>query len=519
MVHLLSKTAAYRKDFSAALVVFLVALPLCLGIALASDAPLQAGIVAGVVGGVVVALFSGSELSVSGPAAGLAVVVAASIHQLGFDVFLLAVVVAGAIQVALGFLRAGIISNYIPNSVIRGMLAAIGLRIILKQIPHALGIDTVYFGDDHFKQLVDGRNTFEEIGVALRSYDGEALVITAVSMLILTYWDKAKLKRLSFIRPVPAALVVVLVAVLLNELFRVLFAGFYLRAEEGHLVNLPQAQGIGSFFTLPAFEAWRNPAVYNTALVLAAIASIETLLSLEATDRLDPRHRISNTNRELRAQGIGNMVSGLLGGLPITSVIVRSSANIFAGAQTRLSAFMHGVLLAVFVALIPSWLNKIPLAALASILIVIGYGLTPPSLYREMIGKGAAQAVPFFVTVLAILFTDLLVGIGIGLVVGLVYALRTHHNAAFTLSRSGSSYYLRFNKDATFLHKTELKNKLQVLPGQCTLVVDAHRAHFIDNDIYDVLAQFRLAAPYRKITVSFLNFERPQLLDQAPAGH
>lgn len=516
---LLAKTAAYRQDVSAGLVVFLVALPLCLGIALASGAPLQAGIVAGVVGGIVVTFFSGSELSVSGPAAGLAVVVAAAISSLGsFNVFLLAVMLAGLLQIGLGYLRAGILGNYIPNSVIRGMLAAIGLLIILKQLPHALGLDAAYFGEQGFKQLADGRNTFQEISAALGSFNGEAIIISVVAFVVLWVWNQAPFSRWRWTRMVPAALVVVVLGIVLNELFRLLFADFYLRAEDGHLVNLPQTS-LGGFFTWPDFTAWQNPAIYKTTVVLAAVASVETLLSLEATDRLDPRHRISDANRELRAQGIGNVVSGLLGGLPITSVIVRSSANIFAGAQTRLSAFTHGLLLALFVALIPGLLNRIPLAALAAILIVIGYGLTPPTLYREMVRKGAAQAVPFFVTVVAILFTDLLVGIGIGWVVGLGYALRTHHNAAFTLSRNGTNYYLRFNKDATFVHKTELKTKLRQLPGQCTLVVDAHRAHFIDNDIYDVLAQFRLAAPYRHIGVTFLNFERPELLQQNIGAH
>ncbi len=500
------------SDLPAGLVVFLVALPLCLGIALASGAPLFSGIIAGIVGGLVVSLLSGSEVSVSGPAAGLAVIVATAITNLGsFRVFLLAVAISGLIQLVLGFLRAGVIGNYVPNAVIKGMLAAIGVVIILKQIPHALGRDQHYEGDfDFFFDVDASNNTLTDIIKAVYSASAEAVIITVVSLAVLLLWERPALRKFNFFKLVPAALIVVLLGILINEGFKFFFTDFYLRAEDGHLVSLPQADGLTAFFqqfTSPDWSAFQNKQVYVTALTLAIVGSIESLLSVEATDKLDPQRRISSTNRELKAQGVGNLISGLVGGLPITSVIVRSSANVYAGAKTRLSSFVHGVLLFVCVLLIPGLLNRIPLASLAAILLVIGYKLTKLELYQKMYQAGITQFLPFIVTVVAIVFTDLLNGVLVGLVVGLFFVIRTNHHSALTLVNQDDYYLLRFNKDLSFVNKTELKDKLASIPPDSNLIIDGTKATFIDNDVYDVVADFQESAKYNNVSVELKHFE------------
>jgi MFS superfamily sulfate permease-like transporter len=500
-----------KYDLPAGLVVFLVALPLCLGIALASGAPLFSGIIAGIVGGLVISLLSGSEVSVSGPAAGLAVIVATAIQNLGnFRIFLLAVALAGGIQVALGFLRAGVIGNYVPNAVIKGMLAAIGVVIILKQIPHALGRDHNFEGDfDFFFGLDKKSNTLSDILQAVYTASPEAVIITVVSFVILLAWEKPFLQRYKFFKLVPGALLVVVLSTLINEAFKRYFTEFGLKTEDGHLVALPVADSLNGFFhqfTFPDWSALSNKQVYITALTIAIVGSIESLLSLEASDKLDRFRRISSTNKELVAQGVGNLISGLIGGLPITAVIVRSSANIYAGARTRMSALVHGVLLFFCVLLIPSLLNRIPLACLAAILFVIGYKLTKPELYKKMYKAGFDQFMPFIITVVAIVFTDLLTGVLIGMVFGFFFVIRTNHHSALTLVSQDNYYLLRFNKDASFVNKNELKEKLAQVPSSSNLVIDATKAIFIDSDIYDVVADFQEAARYRNINIELKHF-------------
>ncbi|MEY4168333.1 MAG: hypothetical protein RIR52_2157 [Acidobacteriota bacterium] len=500
-----------KYDLPAGLVVFLVAVPLCLGIALASGAPLFAGLIAGLVGGIVIGIISGSEISVSGPAAGLAVIVATSIQNLGsFRVFLLAVAISGVFQIVVGFLRAGVFGNYVPNSVIKGMLAAIGVVIILKQIPHALGRDADYEGDfDFFLTLAGTSNTLLDIVRAVYSASPAAVLISIVSITILIAWEQPFLQRYKVFKLAPAPLLVVIVGVLINELCRIWFNGYFLRAEDGHLVTMPVATGLGDFlgqFTLPDWTAWKNRDVWFTAGTLAVVGSIETLLSIEASDKLDPFRRISNTNRELKAQGVGNLISGLIGGLPVTSVIVRSSANVYAGARTRMSAVTHGILLLVSVIAIPRLLNLIPLACLAAILLLVGYKLTKVEIYRKMYQAGFDQFLPFIVTVLAIVFTDLLTGITIGLVVGFFFVIRTNHHSSITLVSQDNYFMVRFNKDVSFINKNELKEKLMKIPSDTIVIVDGTRATYIDNDIYDVIVDFEQNAKFRNIKVELKHF-------------
>lgn len=510
-----SSMANLRYDLPAGVVVFLVALPLCLGIALASGAPLFAGVITGIIGGIAVSIVSGSPLSVSGPAAGLTVIVAAAIQGLGsYEVFLVAVVLAGFIQVALGYLRAGIIGDYVPTSVIKGMLSAIGIVIMLKQIPHALGKDGDYEGDMGFFQT-DKENTFTEILGAVTNYNLEAIIICAMSFVVLFIWQQQFIQRIKFCSYIPGALLVVILGIVINENFRSFGGDFYLKAEDGHLVNLPVATsftGFFQFFTLPDFSAAiTNKQVYSTAITLAIVASLETLLSLEAVDKLDPFRRISPTSRELKAQGMGNVIAGLLGGLPMTAVIVRSSANVYAGGRTRGSAIFHGVLLLICVALIPVLLNKIPLASLAVVLIVVGYKLASIKIFKQMYKSGIEQFIPFIVTVVAIVFTDLLVGILIGCAVGLFFVIKTNHYFAVTLVHDGQYYLMRFNKDMSFVNKSELKEKLLQIPDDTTVLVDATRCRFVDADIYDVVHDFMRSSEYRGITVELKNFESKEI--------
>lgn len=498
-----------RRDVPAGIVVFLVALPLCLGIALASGAPLFSGLIAGIVAGLVVTLFSGSELSVSGPAAGLAVIVASAITDLGgFPVFTVAVVLAGLIQIAFGLLRAGVIGDYVPNSVIRGMLAAIGIVIVLKQIPHALGDDRDYIGDEAFLQTqTDQLNTFTEMLYSIAAPSPGAVTVSLVCLTILIAWEFPFIKRRTFATLIPAPLVVVIVGTLLNESLGSLRPGWQL-VSETHLVTIPIAGSADEFlgmFSVPDFAAALRADVWITALTLAIVGSIETLLCIEATDQLDPEKRISDTNRELRAQGIGNALSGLLGGLPITSVIVRSSANVYAGARTRLSSFVHGAILLAAVVLIAPILNRIPLAALASILLVVGYKLASHKVVLEMWAKGTTQFVPFLVTLVAIVFTDLLIGIAIGLLTGLFFVILTNHRSAITVVDDGETWLLRFNKDMSFVNKAELKRRLRKVPDGSRVIIDGTKSLFVDVDIDETIKEFETAAAYRGIRIEYHN--------------
>lgn len=501
-----------RRDIPAGIVVFLVALPLCLGIALASGAPLFSGVIAGVVAGIVVSLLSGSELSVSGPAAGLAVIVAVAIQDLGgFATFTVAVVLAGLIQIGLGSVRAGVIGDYVPNSVIKGMLAAIGIVIILKQIPHALGDDRDYLGDEAFSQP-DQLNTFTEMLASFSAPSPGAIVISLFALTLLILWERPFVKKQSWASTVPAPLLVVIFGTLLNEAFGVLHPAWQLTSTD-HLVTLPVARSASDFlgfFTLPDFAAATRSDVWIVAATLALVGSIETLLCIEATDQIDPEKRISDTNRELRAQGVGNTLSGLLGGLPITSVIVRSSANVYAGGRTRLSAFVHGLVMLVAVALLASLLNRIPLAALASILLMVGYKLASHKIAMEMWAKGWTQFVPFLVTVVAIVFSDLLMGIAIGLLTGVFFVIRSNHRSAITIVSDGESWLLRFNKDMSFVNKAELKRRLRKLPDHSRLILDGTKALYVDGDIYETLKEFETAASFRGISLEYRNiFDKP----------
>ncbi len=499
MKNLFSKAAA---DIPAAMVVFLVALPLCLGIALGSNAPLFSGIIAGIVGGIVVGILSGSALSISGPAAGLTAVVAVGIGKLPvFEAFLLSVVIAGILQVIFGFLKAGIIGDYVPNAVIRGMLAAIGIILILKQLPHLVGYDKDFSGDEAFIQI-DKQNTFSELIYSINYISPASVLIGVLSIAILILWEKNFIKKSRWSRFLPGPLVVVVMSILINGLL--LKAGSNFAISGNHLVNLPVAKSINdftAFFSFPQWEHLSNPQVWALGITIALVASLETLLGIEAVDKLDPYNRRTPTNRELKAQGFGNLVSGLLGGLPLTSVIVRSAANVGAGAQTKLSTIMHGVFILVSVFFFPNLLNTIPLSGLAAILVVTGYKLAKPSLFRELHRKGLDQSIPFVVTILAILFSDLLIGILIGVGVSLFFLIQSNFKSSVMIVNEERSWLVRFRKDVSFLNKPIIKDGLDGVPDGSFVLIDLTRADFIDKDIVDVINEFMHNAPLKMITV------------------
>jgi len=511
---------SFKYDLPAAFVVFLVALPLCLGIALASGAPLFSGIIAGIIGGVVIGTLSGSQVSVSGPAAGLTIIVATAITSLGsFEAFLLAVAISGLFQIVFSFLRAGSLSNYIPSSVINGMLAAIGIVIILKQIPHALGRDDRYLGDfDFFFEPEVASNTLTDIMRAALSLNSEAVIITILSIILLILWDKPIIKKRAYLSAIPGPLLVVVLGIIINESFKYIFHDFYLKAEDGHLVALPAVESIGAFFkqfSRPDISLWLEPKIYSAAFTIALVGSIETLLSIEASDKLDTFRRISDGNKELRAQGVGNLLSGLIGGLPITSVIVRSTANVYAGARTRKSAVLHGVFLLLSVILVPQVLNLVPLASLASILMVIGYKLTSIKIYKKTYANGIDQFLPFICTVIGIVFIDLLAGVAIGLLVGLFFVIRINQKSAITMVEDNNYFLIKFKKDMSFINKIELKKNLAMLPHECKVIIDANNSRYIDKDIYDVLEDFAESAQFRQIHIEYRHyFDKVQTLQQ-----
>ncbi|WP_242928666.1 SulP family inorganic anion transporter [Pontibacter vulgaris] len=505
-----TKFASLAKDIPAGLVVFLVALPLCLGISLASGAPLFAGIITGIIGGVVVSWLSGSQLSVSGPAAGLTVIVLNGIETLQtYEAFLLAVVLAGILQVVLGFLKAGVIGLYFPSSVIRGMLAAIGLILILKQIPHFLGADDDFFGEMNFFQP-DGRTTFSEIGHAFSAINLGAFLIGLVSLVILMLWDTPAFKRIKLFKFVPGALIVVLVSVAINALF----INFYpaLAVANTHLVNLPLISGIqdlGNELRLPDFSALTNPSLYVVAFTIAIVASLETLLSVEAVDKLDPHKRRTPTNRELKAQGVGNILSGLVGGLPMTAVIVRSTANIAAGGETKVSSFVHGVFLLLSVVLLAGFLNQVPLSALAAVLLMVGFKLTKPALYKAQIKLGSEQFIPFIVTIIAILFTDLLVGICVGLAIGVFYILKANYKSPYFYHKEEQKdkdvIRIKLSEHVSFLNKASIILTLEHLPGNSHVIIDGENSEFIDYDVLEAIQEFKQTAHERNIMVEVKN--------------
>ena len=501
-------------DLPASVVVFLVALPLCLGIALASNAPLFSGIIAGIIGGIVIGALSGSQLSVSGPAAGLTAIVGAAILQLpSFETFLLSVVICGVLQIVFGFIKAGVVGDYIPNNVIKGMLAAIGLILILKQLPHLVGYDANFEGDESFRQQ-NNENTFSGLASAMRSITPVAVLIGAVSLLFQIVWEKFTAGKKGFIRIIPAPLVVVLIGIGINEYFRQ--AGSAYAIDPRHMVSIPVAESTSqflSFFTFPDLTAIANKEVWIAGLTLALVASLETLLSIEAIDDLDPYQRVTNKERELKAQGVGNMLSGLIGGLPITSVIVRSSANVHAGARSKMSAIFHGMLLLTSVALIPGLLNLIPKSALAAVLIFTGYKLAKPTLFRQYFKKGWDQFLPFLITILAILLTDLLIGVVIGIGVGIFFVVRSNFKTSVFIVHDANKYLFRLRKDVSFLNKPIIKNKLEEVPEDASVLIDASRADFIDRDVMEVIDDFVLHAPLKNIRVTVKFNNRRQLIN------
>lgn len=487
--------ADLKSDFASGLVVFLVALPLCLGIALASGAPLFSGIISGIVGGIVVGYLSTSQLSVSGPAAGLTAILLTAILDLGaFNILLLAVFIAGLVQLALGFLKAGTISNYFPNNVIEGMLAGIGLIIILKQIPHAIGLDSDFEGDQAFSQM-NGKNTFTELFSIFDYFQIGSIIVTAVSLAILILWNKISfLKKLKL---VPGALVAVIVGVLLNEFF--IQSNSEFEISKDHLVSLPVPQNFDEFkaiFVWPDFSAITNSKVWIVGFTIAIVASIETLLCIEAADKMDSQKRFSDTNVELKAQGIGNMISALLGGLPMTSVVVRTSANNAAGAKSKLSAIIHGLFLLVSVFAIPTILNKIPYATLAAILLMVGYKLANPKTVKHFWDKDKIyQFIPFIATFVFVVLTDLLKGVAIGLIINIIFILVGNSKRAYNFRKEeyhdGDIIHIDLAQEVSFLNKASIKSTLNDIPENSKVIINASETAYIAHDVLDLINDFK----------------------------
>ena len=567
--------ANLKSDFASGLVVFLVALPLCLGIALASGAPPLAGIISGIVGGIVVGYLSQSHLSVSGPAAGLTAIVLTAITDLGsFNVFLLAVLLAGILQLILGFIKAGTISNYFPNNVIEGMLAGIGVIIILKQIPHAFGYDPDFEGDESFIQA-DGQNTFSELFSVLDHVNFGSIIIAVLSLAILILWNKVEF--LKNIKLVPAALVAVVLSILLNEFF--IQSGSTLAIASGHLVNLPVPSTLAEFQNIivtPDFTAITNSKVWIVAVTIAIVASIETLLCIEASDRMDTLKRYTDTNVELKAQGIGNIVSSLLGGLPMTSVVVRTSANHNAGAKSKMSTIIHGVLLMVSVLAIPFILNKIPLATLAAVLLMVGYKLAVPNIkhfahympkevnvlvlalvavliaisnsYMNLvIGFSVLSALilaycifkylkddefaqnvkrnqylyfPFFATTIAVVFTDLLKGVALGMIISIIFVLKGNLKRAYSFRKEeyvdGDIIHIDLAQEVSFLNKSAIKTTLSEIPENSKVIINASDTVYIAHDVLDLIKEFKkIRSKEENIKVKLVGFKKAYELDDS----
>lgn len=567
--------ANLKSDFASGLVVFLVALPLCLGIALASGAPPLAGIISGIVGGIVVGYLSQSHLSVSGPAAGLTAIVLTAIMDLGsFNVFLLAVLLAGILQLILGFIKAGTISNYFPNNVIEGMLAGIGVIIILKQIPHAFGYDPDFEGDESFIQA-DGQNTFSELFSVLDHVNFGSIIIAILSLVILILWNKVEF--LKNIKLVPAALVAVVVSILLNEFF--IQSGSTLAIASEHLVNLPVPSTLAEFKNIvvtPDFTAITNSKVWIVAITIAIVASIETLLCIEASDRMDTLKRYTDTNVELKAQGIGNIVSSLLGGLPMTSVVVRTSANHNAGAKSKMSTIIHGVLLMVSVLAIPFILNKIPLATLAAVLLMVGYKLAVPNIkhfahympkevnflvislvvilisvtnnymyvvigfsvlsalilayciFKYLKSDKFAQKVkrnqylyfPFFATTIAVVFTDLLKGVALGMIISIIFVLKGNMKRAYSFKKEeyvdGDIIHIDLAQEVSFLNKSAIKTTLSEIPGNSKVIINASDTVYIAHDVLDLIKEFKkIRSKEENIKVKLIGFKKAYELDDS----
>ncbi len=499
-----------KADFPASIVVFFVALPLCLGIALASGAPLFAGLIAGIIGGIVVGAFSGSQVGVSGPAAGLAAIVLTAITALGgYQNFLVAVVIGGAIQVIFGILRFGIIGYFFPSSVIKGMLTGIGIIIILKQIPHFFGYDSSPDGEIAIFKA-DSQNTFSDIFNTVNHISTGATVIAVIGLAILILWNTVLSKKGKIFQLVQGPLV----AVALGIIFYVLTKDSEtLAISADHLVKVPVPDSFDSFlgqFSFPNFAVIGDPAIWITGFTIALVASLETLLCVEATDKLDPQKRVTPTNKELLAQGTGNILSGLIGGLPITQVIVRSSANIQSGGKTKMAAIIHGFLLLISVVLIPTLLNMIPLSVLAAILLIVGYKLAKPALFVKMFKAGWKQFIPFVVTVLGIVFVDLLWGIGLGLAVGIVVILiKSFQNSHFLHieDKSNGKHKIKMTlaEEVTFFNKGAILKELDSLPRDTFLELDVRKTRFLDNDIIEILEDFSEKARNRNIDIKLIS--------------
>jgi MFS superfamily sulfate permease-like transporter len=508
-----------KSDFASGLVVFLVALPLCLGIAMASGAPLFSGIISGIVGGIIVGYLSKSHISVSGPAAGLTAIILTAITDLGaFDIFLTAVFIAGLIQLALGFIKAGTISNYFPTNVIEGMLAGIGIIIIMKQLPHAFGYDSDFEGDQSFVQM-DGSNTFSALFGIFDYLQLGSIIITVISLIILIAWDKVSfLKKLKLI---PGALIAVIVGVVLNEIFT--STGSSLTIAKEHLVSLPVPKTFEEFkqiIVTPNFSGITNPKVWVVGLTIAIVASIETLLCIEASDRMDVQKRYTDTNVELKAQGIGNIISSLLGGLPMTSVVVRSSANNNAGAKSKMSAIIHGVLLLVSVVTIPLLLNKIPLATLAAILLLVGYKLAKPSTFKHFWEKGKYQFIPFIATLSAVVFTDLLKGVALGIVISIIFILRGNLKRAYYFRKEeyadGDVIHIDLAQEVSFLNKAAIKLTLNHIPENSKVIINAQDTVYIAHDILDLIHEFKtIKAKDDNIKVKLKGFKKAYQLENS----
>jgi MFS superfamily sulfate permease-like transporter len=497
-----------KSDFPASIVVFFVALPLCLGIALASGAPLLSGLIAGVIGGIVVGALSGSNLGVSGPAAGLAAIVAAAIIELGnFEVFLVAVVLAGLIQILFGILRFGIIGYFFPNSVILGMLSGIGIIIILKQIPHLFGYDAEPMGADEFVEA-SGETTFSAIIHILGNITPGSVIIGVLGLTLILFWDNILAKKSKIFKVIQGPIIAVVVGTIIKLIFD---NNTDLAIKDIHLVSIPVAENFNdlkAFLTFPDFSAIQDVRVWTIAFTLALIASLETLLSVEATDKLDPAKNVTPTNRELFAQGTGNVLSGLIGGLPLTQVIVRSSANIQSNAKSKMSAIIHGFLLLLAVLALPKLLNNIPLSVLAAVLIVVGYKLAKPSLFKKMWDKGWTQFVPFVTTIAVIVAKDLLWGIMAGLIIGIIVIMvKSYQNSLFLHLDKANDKLVKmvFAEEVTFLNKGAIAKQLQSLPNDITLELDVRNSKYIDSDIIDILEDFVVQSENKNITVNLLS--------------
>lgn len=491
------------NDLSASIVVFLVALPLCLGIALGSQVPLFSGIISGVIGGVVVGFLSQSPLSVSGPAAGLIAIVILGMQKLGsLELFLMATVIAGLFQLIFGFIKLGALGDFVPNSVIKGMLAAIGIILIMKQIPHFFGYDVGPELDENSMQFIDQQNVFYQLNHVFENISLTAFLVGFISLIILIVFDLRVIKDNKYLKLLPSPLFAVIFGAVINEYF--ILNNPELSLKQEHLVFLSSLTNISDIFSViiyPDFKSIFNKDVWIVAFTIALVASIETLLCIEATDKLDKYRRRTSGNRELKAQGVGNFFAGLVGGLPITSVIVRSSANVNAGAQTKLSTILHGIWLISAIFMIPSLINKIPYASLASILIYTGFKLAKPSIIRDLYKMGLDQLLPFVITIFAIIITNLLTGIFIGILASLVFILYGNFKSSVMIINEDNYYLVRFRKDVSFLNKAMLKSELEKFHKNSSVLIDVSKCDFIDKDIIEVINDFLKHAGLKDIKV------------------